>query len=69
MVKCIYFFVVEYVAVKMGFLWWCCLAKKTTVVLDDDVYVMLVNISIRKYGSAQHISKVMWQLNFCGLDL
>jgi len=35
------------------------LARKTTIILDDDIYVKLVNMSIRKYGSARHISKII----------
>jgi len=35
------------------------LARKTTIMLDDDIYIKLVNISIKKYGSARHLSKVI----------
>ncbi len=35
------------------------MARKTTIILDDDIYIKLVNLSIKKYGSARHISKVI----------
>ncbi len=35
------------------------MARKTTIMLDDDIYIKLVNISIKKYGSARHLSKVI----------
>jgi len=38
------------------------LARKTTLTLDDEIYVKLVNISVRKYGSARHISRVVNEL-------
>ena len=36
--------------------------KRTTVVLDDDVYEMLVRESIRRYGTARALSKVLNEL-------
>jgi len=36
--------------------------KRTTVVLDDDVYEMLVRESIRRYGTARSLSKVLNEL-------
>jgi len=39
-----------------------CLSKKTTVLLDDDIYIKLVNLSIRKYGSTRYISRVINEL-------
>ena len=38
------------------------MARKTTVVLDDEIYAMLVNMSIKKYGSTRHISRVINEL-------
>jgi len=35
------------------------LAKKTTILIDDDIYAKLVDISIKKYGSARHLSRVI----------
>jgi len=36
--------------------------KRTTVILDDDVYEMLVRESIRRYGTARSLSKVLNEL-------
>ena len=36
--------------------------KRTTVLLDDDVYEMLVRESIRRYGTARALSKVLNEL-------
>ncbi len=33
--------------------------RRTTIILDDDVYKMLVEESIRRYGTARAISKVL----------
>lgn len=39
-----------------------CMPRRTTVVLDDDVYEMLVQESIRRYGTARALSKVLNEL-------
>ncbi len=36
--------------------------RRTTVVLDDDVYEMLVRESIRRYGTARALSRVLNEL-------
>ena len=36
--------------------------KRTTVILEDDVYEKLVQESIRRYGTARAISKVIGEL-------
>ncbi len=36
--------------------------RRTTVVLDDDVYEMLVRESVRRYGTARAISRVLNEL-------
>lgn len=33
--------------------------KRTTVMLDEDIYPMLVEISLRRYGTVKAISKVL----------
>ncbi len=35
------------------------MAKRTTLVLDDKVYEMLVKESLKRYGTARNISKVV----------
>jgi len=36
--------------------------RRTTVVLDDDVYEMLVQESVKRYGTARAISRVLNEL-------
>jgi len=36
--------------------------RRTTVTLDDDVYEMLIRESIRRYGTAKALSKVLNEL-------
>lgn len=36
--------------------------RRTTIILDDDVYESLVRESVRKYGTARAISKVVNEL-------
>ena len=39
-----------------------CMVKRTTVLLDDDVYEGVVRESIRRYGTAKAISRVVNEL-------
>lgn len=38
------------------------MVKRTTVMLDDDIYLMLVEISLKKYGTVKAVSKVLNEL-------
>jgi len=35
------------------------LGRRTTIILDEDVYEMLVNESIKRYGTSKAISRVI----------
>lgn len=35
------------------------MARRTTLILDDEVYIRLIQESIRRYGSAKHLSRVV----------
>jgi len=39
-----------------------CMPKRTTVILEDEVYEKLLKESIRRYGNARNISKVINEL-------
>ncbi len=39
-----------------------CMPRRTTVILDDDVYEMLVQESVRRYGTARALSRVLNEL-------
>ena len=39
-----------------------CMPKRTTIILEDEVYEKLLKESIRRYGNARNISKVINEL-------